>query len=545
MRTEGQLSTEGILGAIFGGICAIAALATLCQIASRRHREHSTPNQAENGETEALPILSQSFIGLPRKNPNFTGREDALTALHSALVETHEVSITQPQAITGLGGIGKTQLAIEYAHRYEDQYGLIGWIHAEEEETLVADLFALVRAMGLALEPTTPPDEMLAHLHTALASREGWLLVLDNAENRSKLRKYVPPTGTGHVIITSRNPNWRSIARTVDLTSFDRSESIEFLLKRTERTEENGADAVADAVGDLPLALEQAGAYMEQTKMSFAQYAKLFVERHQDLWEDQEPPDQYHGTVATTWEISLEKLQGQTPECVALLELSSFLAPEEIPLFLLLQGAGKLRKSLAKVASDEVALREALSHLRQFGLIEISEEGYSVHRLVQAVVRDRLDAKSRTKWLDSAVELLAEVHDFKHDDPSSWLVCVKLLPHVAAATGHVESSGIIPERVAYLLNDAGLCLRNLANFSLARQYFERALKIDEAIYGPDHHTVATLVNNLGGVLQALGKLEEAKEALERALKIMEMTLGPKHPSTEIVRSNLAALKDGA
>jgi len=488
------------------------------------------------------PTDGTRLVNVPRRNRNFTGRESALEALHTALAEKQEVIL--PQAVTGLGGVGKTQLAIEYACRYGDQYELIGWMRAEEEESLIVDLFSVARAMGLKLAAATPPEDMLGRLYRALAERNDWLLVFDNAGGPGTLRKYLPKIGSGHLIITSRNPNWRSLANPIDVNPFERHESIAFLLKRTGRTEDDGADAVAEALGDLPLALEQAGGYMEQTVMDFRRYATLFEKRHRDLWKNQKAPNNYQATVSTTWSLSLEKLQVESPVSIALLQLSSFLAAEEIPAFLLHDGAKELPAPLAEAAAEEVALSEALAGLRRYGLIEVSDAGYSVHRLVQTVVRDGLDKKSYAAWLTSAVRVLVKVHDFRKDDPSSWTICTRLLPHVAAAVGHAEEHGIVLQQCGYLLNDAGLCLLNGANLQLALQYFERALKIAETVYGPDHPEVAATVNNLGSVLKDLGQLKEAKPAFERALKIAETVYGPDHPKVATAVDNLGAvLKD--
>jgi len=485
------------------------------------------------------PSDGARLVNVPRRNRNFTGRESALEALHAALKEEQEATL--PQAVIGLGGVGKTQLAIEYAYRHEDQYELIGWMRAEEEESLIVDLFSVARAMGLKLAAATSPEDMLGRLHRALAERNDWLLVFDNAGGPGTLRKYLPKSGSGHVIITSRNPNWRSLANPIDVNPFERHESIAFLLKRTGRTEDDGADAVAEALGDLPLALEQAGGYMEQTAMDFRRYATLFEKRHTDLWKGQEAPNNYHATVSTTWSLSLEKLQAQSPASIALLQLSSFLAAEEIPAFLLHDGAEELPAPLAEAAAEEVALSEALAGLRRYGLIEVSDAGYSVHPLVQTVVRDGLDKKSYAAWLTSAVRVLVKVHDFRKDDPSSWTICTRLLPHVAAAVGHAEEHGIVLQQCGYLLNDAGLCLLNGANLQLALQYFARALKIDETVYGPDHPKVATMVNNLGSVLQDLGQLKEAKAAFERALKIDETVYGPEHLKVATMVNNLGSV----
>lgn len=471
------------------------------------------------------PPPEQGIYVLPPKNTNFTGRGDVLGRLDEILSETGLESVTQ--AIVGLGGVGKTQIAIEYAHRNIENYELIAWIRAEETETLLVDFANLAHAMRVPGVGGMSPDDLVGAVHVALAERDAWLLVFDNAEEPESIRPYIPLLGRGHILVTSRNPNWRSITTPIELSSFEREESIEFLVKRSGDTDQGGAGAVAEALGDLPLALEQAGAYVEQaTVITLTRYAKLFSERHEELWRNQTPPDAYHATVATTWSLAIDKLGKKSPASVELMKLVSFLAANDIPVWLLTEGKEAFREPLRSAVSDEIALSRTLGALRSQSLVTQVAESISVHRLVQTVVQDDLPETERDTWIETALRLLRRVHHFQHDDPETWKRCEQLLPHIDAAVGHAEERGLAREAVAYLLNDAGSYLRTLSSFSLAKEYHERALKIEEAVYGPDHPTVAAVANNLGMVLRNLGDFEGAKEAHEQALKIAETVYGP-------------------
>ena len=505
----------------------------------QRRKPRKEPPYPVSTQKPIFPSGKTHVSRVPRANHNFTGREDLLTQLQEILSETGQASVTQ--AIAGMGGVGKTQLAIEYVHRNVDRYKIVAWIHAEETETLVADFADLAHTLEVPGVEGMPPEDLVRAVHAVLAERNDWLLVFDNAEGPSAIRPYLPPVGRGHILITSRDQNWRSISAPLDVSPFRREESIKFLIKRSGDTDCEGADAVGDALGDLPLALEQAGAYVETTHGTLKRYAELFAERHGDLWRDQDPPDTYHGTVATTWSLAIDTLAKEFPASVELMKLVSFLAADDIPLFLLTEGEETLPEPLRSVVSDEVALRKTVGALRGRSLVTKTADHLFVHRLVQLVIHDGMRETERDEWIEACLNLLRAVHDFREDDPETWKRCERLLPHVAAVVSHAEERGLGKEATSYLLNDAGMCLRTLSNLPLAKEYHERALKIDEGVYGPDHPKVARDANNLGGVLQDLGELAEARTAYERALKIDEVVYGPDHPRTRIIRSNLESL----
>ncbi|HNT72062.1 MAG TPA: hypothetical protein PKK92_03270, partial [Methanothrix sp.] len=205
-------------------------------------------------------------------NPNFTGRVDLLEKLEETLASGERAAFTQTSAITGLGGVGKTQLALEYSYSHADDYRVIWWVRSEEPATLAADYAGLAARLNLPEKDSQDQRITVEAVRRWLEENGGWLLVFDNAQEPENLTDYLPRTGAGHVIITSRNPNWGGTAKPLLVDVFSRQESVEFLLSRTGQTD--GAHALAEALGDLPLALEQAGAYIQETGISFATYLK-------------------------------------------------------------------------------------------------------------------------------------------------------------------------------------------------------------------------------------------------------------------------------
>ncbi len=470
------------------------------------------------------------------RNPNFTGRKDILSKLKLALTSGEPAA--WKQALTGMGGVGKTQLAVEYIYRHKPDYRVIWWIHSEEPAAMAASYASLADDLDLPEKGSIDQSGTVRAVKRWLERNSGWLLIFDNAHDQEAIRDYIPHGGAGHIIITSHNPDWGSVARLLPVKKFDRADSIEFLCKRTGQDDQGAADALADELGDLPLALEQAGAYIEATGRSIFDYLKLFGEYQQKLLNRAKPTEEYPYTVATTWEISFEKVLKESPDGVDLLNLFAYLAPDNIPRELLAENADHLPEPLASVVVDPLLFDDAVAALRRYSLIDVSDESLSVHRLVQAVVRDRLGEGERKRWAETAVRLLSAVFPFDSDDVRTWHLCSRLLPHALAAAAHAEAREVAPEETSLILNQTGMYLRGRAEFAEAKAHYERGLALAEEVYGKDHPNVAIRVNNLGRVLQDLGDLPAAKDCFERALEIDEEVYGRDHPDVAIDVNNL-------
>jgi tetratricopeptide (TPR) repeat protein len=470
------------------------------------------------------------------RNPNFTGREEMLAALRAALASGQAAALTHvPQAIHGLGGVGKTQLAIEYACRHRAEYPVVWWVRAEEPATLAGDYAALAAALDLLQKDAREQAVVVEAARRWLEQNTGWLLVFDNAGEPADIRDYLPRSAGGHVIITSRNPAWGAVARPLGVQVFERFTSVEFLLKRTDQADQEAAGKLAEALGDLPLALEQAAAYIEATRESVSGYLRMFRERRAELLKRPSPSSD--ATVAATWEMSFQEVERRSPAAAALLNLCAFLAPDDIPLDIVQQAPG-LPEPLAEAAADPVQFDDAIAALRRFSLVSRSRDVLSVHRLVQAVTRERLAEEARKRWAAAAVRAVNRAFPFDSDDVRTWPVCSRLLAHALGVADHCEPLAVAPDETGRLLNQAGLYLRGRAEFARARACYERALNVYEAAYGPEHPDVATVVNNLGNVLLDQGELTGARTCFERALKINEAAYGLDHPDVARDVNNL-------
>jgi hypothetical protein len=365
-------------------------------------------------------------ISLPPRNPNFTGREDILAQLRSAL--TSGQIAAWKQALTGLGGTGKSQIAAEYAYRYQQEYKFIWWLQSEEPAALASNYAGLAQELNLPEKGSSDQTAIIAAVKRWLGENRNWLLIFDNVKAPGDIEAYLPRECTGHVVITSLNPNWGGSAGALQIQVFRRDESMDFLIKRTKQDSREHADELADALGNLPLALEQAGAYTEERAVSIADYLKRFQEHRPEVLE-RGTPSAYPKTIATTWDISLQAIKNDLPVAVDLLKLFAFLAPDDIPKSLLIEGSKNLPEPLRSVLQDSIKLDDAVAALRRYSLINVADDMFSIHRLVQAVTQDSLDEDEWRRWAESGLKIVDEAFIHHLYDSETWEKCDKLSSH--------------------------------------------------------------------------------------------------------------------
>lgn len=479
-------------------------------------------------------------------NPNFTGRVDILSNLRLSLTSGEPAA--WKQAITGMGGVGKTQLAVEYIYLHSTDYKIIWWIRSKEPAAMAADYADLAASLDLHEKDSSDQTKVIKAVKRWLEHYSGWQLIFDNVQDPREICNYIPKGGAGHLIITSRHPHWSGVSRLLPVQIFDRPESIEFLCKHTGQDDRKAADALAGELGDLPLALEQAGAYIETTGIMLTDYQELFQYHRKELWDDETPPLDYTDPVAATWSLAMDNVSKESPEAADLLNLCAFLALDGISLDMLSEGAEHFPEPLAATTTDRLAMNRAIKVLRRYSLVGVTDNALSVHRLVQAVIRDRIKENDKKAWVEAAVHILCDAYPIKSDDPESidmqtWLDCSRLLPHALSASRHAEILEVAPGLSSNLLNQAGSYLRERADLKEAKEMHERALKIAEAFYDKNHLHVAICLENLGRVMRDQGDLEGAKKQLERALNIDEAFYGSEHSHVAICLDNLGRVLD--
>jgi hypothetical protein len=420
--------------------------------------------------------------GVPHhRNPNFIGRDGLLDEIGTSIASTQTPAVVQ--ALRGLGGVGKTQLAVEYAYRYAHKYSCVWWLRSEETSTLTTDYISLGKSLGLSVESVTDQLEAVRIVRRWLEVNAGWLLIFDNAIDASSVRRFLPQGATGHTIITSRNPSWKGLGHTLSIGVLKREDSVSFILQVTGQTDSSTASELASALGDLPLALSQAMAYIERTGILLTKYLELFRLRRREVQQQEAPPEDYPDTVATTWLINIQIIKSQFPAAIDLLNLISFWGPEAIPLSLLKRKPSLLPTSLSNLVKDDLKINNAIVSLRAYSLLEIFGESISLHRLVQAITRDHLSKEQAENWAAAAIEIVRASFPMDSDKIETRDTSAHLLPHALASASHATRLNIEQKAASWLLNQVGMHLMLIGNYEEAESILRRALDIADGKIG--------------------------------------------------------------
>jgi len=475
------------------------------------------------------PAQRAQVWNVDARNPGFVGRELLLVDLRRRL---HSGGTAVVQALRGMGGIGKTQLAMEYAYRHAGDYDAVWWIAAEQEEFIAEQLAAL----GAELQVVPPQADTLSAariVRSHLRSRDGWLLIFDNAVSPDKIRPWLPG-GQGHVIVTSRHRRWTDVAAVVEVNVMSRQESAALLTSHHAGLCGSDAERIADALGDLPLALAQAAAFLAETGTSVDEYLELLGPHATELLDSCRPVTYPHSLAAAII-IATSRLSGVDPAALGILQLCAILAPEPVPVDLLtVQVPEPDRRPLpptlaALVATYDkpVALRRSIGRIVDYGLAGIGDVGLTLHRLTQAVLRDHLDSASAIA-VRGYVEALLVAGDPGHPrDPVYWPTWSRLLPHILAvdpATSDMVSYRHLGVAALWYLSDRGGLQGQL---TLSQHFYERWR---ERLSPSDECTLAA-ANHVARAQWSLGQYRLARDLSEDALARCRNALGGNHQLT--------------
>ncbi len=469
---------------------------------------------------------------VPQRNKYFTGREDLLAELRRRIA-TEEITALLPHALQGMGGVGKTQLAIEYAYRYRSDYDVVWWISADQDALARSALAALAPRLGLTGVTLGRIEDAVAAVLDALRRGEPferWLLIFDNADQPEAIRDLMPH-GPGHVLVTSRNHRWTDVADTVEVNVFPRAESLAFLDRRVPSITASDAGRLADELGDLPLALEQAGALLTETAMSANIYLDL-LEQEAGKILGENPSSDYPLPVAAAWSLSVARIREETPHAMDLLRRCAFFGPEPIPMELLNRGQYVLGPPLRDTLGDPLLMSRAIRALGRYALARIDNlhRTLQVHRIIQRLIREELAYEERSEIRHEVHLLLAAADPNDPDNFDRWSAYADLLAH-AGPSAVVESQ---EPQVRRFVRNIARYLYVAGEYVYARSFVEGALERWTANSGEDHPDVLIMRRHRGAVLWALGDYQAAYNLNRRTLEQMREILGEDNEETLIL-----------
>jgi tetratricopeptide (TPR) repeat protein len=457
----------------------------------------------------------------PLRNPNFTGREDLLAQLHDRL-RSEGTTAVLPHALHGMGGVGKSLLAIEYIYRHQAEYDIIWWIPAEQTTRIAGALVELAQRLGLqgVNEANTAVPMVLEALRSNDDTNyQNWLLVFDNAESPELVRPYLPKGGSGDILITSRDARWAQVAEPLEVNVFERAESRQLLQNRSPELSDTDADRLAQRLGDLPLAIEQAAAWRAETGMPVDEYLRLLEEKEADLLE-LSPPLDYQIPVIAAWNVSLDRLEARSPAALQLLQVCSFFAAEPIPRSLLVGArTTSIAPELDGALRDPIRLGRAIREVTRYSLAKIDHRTNSIqmHRLVQAALIARMNEEQRAQMRHGAHLMLAANDPNDPESPDQFERYGELYPHLIASSALECGERWVR---ALVINEARYLYR-WGDHHAARQLSQRAHQSWSIELGEADPQTLEIAKHLGFVLWVVGRYAEAAELNKSVLATYE------------------------
>jgi tetratricopeptide (TPR) repeat protein/transcriptional regulator with XRE-family HTH domain len=490
------------------------------------------------------------------RNTFFLGREDVLARLHRRLHAGQTMALAQPPALSGLGGVGKTQVALEYAYRHAQEYQAVFWLRADTRDAVVAGFLEIARTLNLPEHDQRDQLIAVAAVKNWFGQHTDWLLILDDADDLAFLPEFLPAPLRGHLLLTTRAQALGGLASRIEVEVLEPETAALLLLRRSgllaldapltqaEPTDVQAAVRLVSELGGLPLALDQAGAYLEETGCGLQQYLDLYRSHRAALLRlrggvVQDHPD----SVATTWSLSFAQVERQSALAADLLRLCAWLHPDTIPEEVFLQGAAHLGPALAVLEKNALAFNQALAVLQRYSLVRRTsrEQTISIHRLVQAVLQDAMANEERDRWMARAIAALNAIYpEVRHQGWSQWKTCSRLVLHVLAlAAFPAEQTASLA--LATLLVKTADYLFQRAQYKEAEPLYQRALQMGEKIAGASHLQVAYTLSGLAALYGEQGDYEQAEPLFQRALQLLEQDHGGDQREMAYLLNNLAIL----
>ncbi|WP_144122977.1 FxSxx-COOH system tetratricopeptide repeat protein [Catellatospora sichuanensis] len=474
--------------------------------------------------TTVITSLPAVYGGVPAQNAHFVGRAGVLEEMRRTLRNNVRAAVL-PHTLHGLGGVGKSQVAVEYAYRYKGDYDLVWWIPSDDERSIRRSLASL--ALRLNLTESTDVQQQIDAVHDELRIARRfprWLLVFDNAGEPEVVRRYLP-RGNGHVLITSRSNTWKNQSAVVEVDVFSEQECVDYLTSRWEGLSEADALNLADKLGRLPLALDQVSSVHQQTGMQLPTILGLLDSNPARMLA--EPPTDYPVSVAMSWRLAFTQLKENNPAAAQLLQMCAFLSSLPIYVPLLRQGRGaNLPAPLSDLLRDEYEFRNAVRDIGKFALaqLDVKRDFLTIHLLVRVVLRDGLSEEEREPIEHAAHEVLALANPGSPDRNDTWTLHGHIAPHVIPSgvihspDSHVRQ--IVLDQIRYYFA--------IGDYEESRRLASIAVDNWRGRLGPDDPMTLMASFNLANALRVLGSYNEARNVTDDTAQRMYRTLGREH-----------------
>jgi tetratricopeptide (TPR) repeat protein len=513
----------------------------------------STKNRPRNlpsfpGSKRKLKPDELPFNNLPIRNPYFTGRTEILNNVEKELESAREAAILQTQVFKGLGGVGKSELAKEYAFRHGYKYEVVWWINAESEASILQAYtdFAFKQKI-------VNPDEIKSDVivdavrywmqHT---DHNRWLFIFDNAESEGMLRKYFPVQTLSeqrHILITSRYALWK-YAKSIYVEVFSEEEASDFFFKRTGLSKNKAMQNLAEVLGRLPLALEHAAAYICVNEITYNQYLELYRKYGSELLKKKYPYDEVLQTIYVTWNISIDKIGKESVR--QLLNLCAFFAPESIRDKWFSDAPKFLPKPLRNYVKNELKFIDLKTELKKYSLVQIEnfeEEGYkiNIHRLLQQVIIETIPFPKRLVWQHRCIQILTKhVHD-DFSTAESRANFLSLNPHIITVINSTQIENKQYWEIETLYTFLGMGYKESANYAQSLEWYKKALKIRKKELGKEHPDTADTIGGIAEVYYYQSKYSDALKYYKKVLSIYKKNFGKEHPDIASVYNGIATI----
>ena len=482
-----------------------------------------------------------------QKNSNFIGRADLIETLRDKLCEDNPQEFNHRVALFGMGGVGKTQVAIEYVVRYKHEYNAVFWITAGDLSSLLLGFQEIAEVTKCTNINSSDAASLAREVLKWLNMQSSWLLVMDNVDDISVVKGYLPDvtTGEGHLLFTTRDPNAIGIsARGLEVEVFDPHTAADMLLLRANQFDNSNSEIHLEAVkiveelGFLALAIEQAAAFIRESLKNIFKFLPVYyVNREKILAQRPRGDWPYPFVVATTWSMSFEIVKDRNPDAAQLLNLFAFLNPDKILVEFLEAGRDGLPEPLKTMIADMFEFSKALGELEQYSLIRRPGDGriISMHRLVQAVIKDSLVNEDERNFMEMIATLF--LFAFPEFDEDKRQICRRYQTQVVGPL--ITLMGLGTEDIANLLLRVGYFLYADGKYFDGEHLERKAVEIRIALFGHEDYRTMTGMNNLAETYRALGRMKEAADLHEKVLEASRRTLGDEHPDTLSSMNNLA------